>query len=177
MLRSHLLACLLGAACVLIACGSSSSDDVFDGKTPASSSETADGSTNAATQDASAATDSAPASEQQDASAALDTGGGQPADTGPSCQALMNDVEAKRKEAIVCSPLSLDPQCGEAVDGICCKLWVTDADAKASKDFKAAVAAYKNAGCATNCGSVKCADGPTYMCQAVSGSRGACSQK
>lgn len=175
MLRALALACWCGATCAFVACGSSNSEDLFEGASSTSSNADASNTPSVSSEDAAAASADSSAPPVQDATATVDVGA--PPDTGPSCTALQNDIENKRKEAIVCSPLSLELQCGEGIDGLCCKLWVTDSSSKAAKDFKAAVDAYKNAKCAVSCVNVDCTNGPTYSCQSVSGARGACAQK
>lgn len=162
------------------ACGGASSSDLFVG-TPAetngalddgsaSSGDSAPGDAGSSTGDAAAA--SLDASEPLDA-ALPDAGVAN--DGGDPCPNLLADVKRLRADVTTCSLTSLEMQCDQQIDDLCCKLTVT-ANAPDLKKFDDAVKLFKKTNCMIDCNSANCSNQPSKVCQPTTGTKGSCVQ-
>ncbi len=155
---------LVLVASVAVACGSTTSNDLFasggggNAATDAGASVGDDGGTS----DGGGTTDGSVA----DASGGNDGGGGTDAGPKRSCAELAQDVDDFRPKAIECSIVSLDPQCDLLIEDICCKASISKVQRGTPqvKAFQLAVAAFKAAKCVPQCDAVPCRSEPSRLC-------------
>lgn len=90
--------------------------------------------------------------------APLDAGG----DAAPDCNSLGAQITALESQARTCCPICNTPQCGFAVQSVCCPISMTASDAPA---LTQAVAQYKQLGCRTiACAGAPCRVAPSKTC-------------
>jgi hypothetical protein len=172
-----LLASVFAVAMLFAACGSTNAGDLLGGGaapgTPHAGEPDADVSDDASLEDASSGNDAAKSNDARaDRSVrdaiALDTS------RTPTCDQLLQRVDALRPRAIECIP-NVGGQCDLQIDDVCCPASINSVSSgtKPVKDFRAAVAAFVNAGCQADCLAIACIGEPSEFCE-QSGLGGQC---
>lgn len=164
-MRSFAWLGIFGAA-AYVACGGSTTDDVFGGGAAIGNANADGGGTSGGD-----ATSPSDAASSNDATADVD---GASADssvvkdgaTSKNCADLLQVVDSLRPQAIECL-LGVDAlQCDALADDVCCKATVNKVSrgTPAVKNFVAAVAAFRQNGCQAQCPLGPCLDKPTGDC-------------
>jgi len=99
-------------------------------------------------------------------------GGGGGGDAADKCAQLLAQAEQARLAAIECCPTCNVQQCSQQVDGLCCKVTVTNPDSTAVKTYLDALKAVQDAKCQVPCPAIACPVDPTNVCQ----QNGSCAQ-
>lgn len=137
-MRFHVL---LALAPFALACGGSTTTDLFADASTDGSSGTDGGS----------GTDGSPADARPDVSQA-------------QCQKLLADVANLRDKARKCEPNGGSIPCAVLVDDLCCPISVTDPKTQDVQNFVAAVKAATQSGCSIACPAIACPTEPSKVC-------------
>ena len=90
------------------------------------------------------------------------TTGGDAAD---KCAQLIAQADQALQAAIQCCPTCNVMQCSQQIDGLCCKVSVTNPDSQAVKQYIAAVDAGRAANCQVGCPAIVCPVAASNVCQ------------